>query len=50
VLSISYLAKRNTIKSLLQFFSVFSAFALAFWYGTKAVAEGRIDNVGTIVM
>lgn len=33
-----------------QFFSVFSAFALAFWYGTRSVAEGRIDNVGTIVM
>ncbi|KAL7798115.1 multidrug resistance-type transporter protein [Trichoderma ceciliae] len=34
----------------LIFFSVFSAFALAFWYGTKAVAENRIDNVGTIVI
>ncbi|KAK4079548.1 hypothetical protein Trihar35433_653 [Trichoderma harzianum] len=34
----------------LIFFSVFSAFALAFWYGTKSVAEGRIDNVGTIVI
>ncbi|UKZ77194.1 ABC transporter bea3 [Trichoderma virens FT-333] len=34
----------------LIFFSVFSAFALAFWYGTRSVAEGHIDNVGTIVI
>ncbi|KAM0250560.1 hypothetical protein ACHAQJ_008570 [Trichoderma viride] len=34
----------------LIFFSVFSAFALAFWYGTRSVAEGRIDNVGTVVI
>ncbi|KAH6606637.1 multidrug resistance 1 [Trichoderma cornu-damae] len=34
----------------LVFFSVFSAFALSFWYGTKSVAEGRVDNVGTIII
>ncbi|PTB65292.1 P-loop containing nucleoside triphosphate hydrolase protein [Trichoderma citrinoviride] len=34
----------------LIFFSVFSAFALAFWYGTRSVAKGQIDNVGTIVI
>ncbi|KAL7927748.1 multidrug resistance-type transporter protein [Trichoderma austrokoningii] len=34
----------------LIFFSVFSAFALAFWYGTKEIAEGHADNVGTIVI
>ncbi|KAL7935060.1 multidrug resistance-type transporter protein [Trichoderma chlorosporum] len=34
----------------LIFFSVFSAFALAFWYGTRSVAEGRINNVGTVVI
>ncbi|EHK40810.1 multidrug resistance-type transporter protein [Trichoderma atroviride IMI 206040] len=34
----------------LIFFSVFSAFALAFWYGTKEIAEGHANNVGTIVI
>ncbi|KAL6908412.1 multidrug resistance-type transporter protein [Trichoderma evansii] len=34
----------------LIFFSVFSAFALAFWYGTRSVAKGDINNVGTIVI
>ncbi|RYP68269.1 hypothetical protein DL771_006771 [Monosporascus sp. 5C6A] len=34
----------------LIFFAMFAAFALAFWYGTKSVAEGRISNVGVIVV
>ncbi|PTB81606.1 P-loop containing nucleoside triphosphate hydrolase protein [Trichoderma longibrachiatum ATCC 18648] len=34
----------------LIFFSVFSAFALAFWYGTKSMADNRGENVGTIVI
>jgi hypothetical protein len=46
---LSDLNKRASLTAL-QFFSVFSAFALAFWYGTKEIAEGHADNVGTIVM
>lgn len=34
----------------LVFFAMFSSYALAFWYGTKSVAEGRISNVGTITV
>ncbi|ODA82879.1 hypothetical protein RJ55_01388 [Drechmeria coniospora] len=34
----------------LIFFAVFSAFGLAFWYGTKSYLEGRLDDVGTIVV
>ncbi|KAK5990313.1 ABC transporter BEA3 [Cladobotryum mycophilum] len=33
----------------LIFFAVFSAFALAFWYGTKSAVESGTNNVGTIV-
>lgn len=33
-----------------QFFGAFAAFGLAFWYGTKAFSEGRLDDVGTIVV
>ena len=33
-----------------QFFGVFSAFGLAFWYGTKSYIEGRLDDIGTVVM
>ncbi|POR32079.1 Multidrug resistance protein 1B [Tolypocladium paradoxum] len=33
-----------------KFFGAFSAFGLAFWYGTKSYVEGRLDNVGTIVI
>ncbi|RYO97625.1 hypothetical protein DL764_007262 [Monosporascus ibericus] len=32
----------------LIFFAMFAAFSLAFWYGTKSIAEGRIINVGDI--
>ncbi|PHH88705.1 hypothetical protein CDD83_7189 [Cordyceps sp. RAO-2017] len=31
------------------FFAAFAAFGLAFWYGAKSFAEGRLDNVSTIV-
>ena len=34
----------------LMFFSMYAAFALAFWYGTKSFIEGRVDNVGTIII
>ncbi|KAK7756795.1 hypothetical protein SLS62_001238 [Diatrype stigma] len=34
----------------LVFFAMYSAFALAFWYGTKSFAEGRVDSVGTITV
>ncbi|RYO73785.1 hypothetical protein DL766_008533 [Monosporascus sp. MC13-8B] len=34
----------------LIFFAMFAAFALAFWYGTQAVTEGRISGVGTILV
>ncbi|KAI1333234.1 P-loop containing nucleoside triphosphate hydrolase protein [Xylariaceae sp. FL0255] len=34
----------------LVFFSIFATFGLSFWYGTKSYAEGRIHQVGTIVV
>ncbi|RYP82146.1 hypothetical protein DL769_001751 [Monosporascus sp. CRB-8-3] len=34
----------------LIFFSLHGIFALAFWYGTKSYSEGRVDNVGTVVI
>lgn len=34
----------------LQFFGIFAAFSLAFWYGGKAFLEGTVDDVGTIIM
>lgn len=34
----------------LIFFALYSAFGLAFWYGTKAIIEGRAHDVGTIVV
>ncbi|KAI0593393.1 P-loop containing nucleoside triphosphate hydrolase protein [Biscogniauxia sp. FL1348] len=32
------------------FFSLYAAFALAFWYGTKSFSEGRIGDLSTIVV
>ncbi len=32
------------------FFGLYGAFALAFWFGMKSVIEGRLDNVGTIII
>jgi ABC-type multidrug transport system fused ATPase/permease subunit len=32
------------------FFGLYGAFALAFWFGMKSQLEGRIDNIGTIVI
>lgn len=34
----------------LVFFGLYGAFALAFWYGMKSQVEGRIDNIGTILI
>ncbi|KAF3017156.1 hypothetical protein E8E14_011158 [Neopestalotiopsis sp. 37M] len=34
----------------LVFFGLFGSFGLSFWYGTKSVTEGRIANVGDIVV
>ncbi|KAG4218722.1 hypothetical protein PC116_g32798, partial [Phytophthora cactorum] len=34
----------------LVFFAFNSAFGLAFWYGSRSFVEGRLDNVGTIVI
>ncbi|KAI1846849.1 hypothetical protein JX266_007070 [Neoarthrinium moseri] len=34
----------------LVFFGLYATFALAFWYGTKSVAEGRVKDVGDIVV
>ncbi|KAF5008271.1 hypothetical protein FDECE_5435 [Fusarium decemcellulare] len=34
----------------LIFFGTFSSFGLAFWYGTKSYLEGRVDNVGDILV
>ena len=33
-----------------QFFGLYGAFGLAFWYGTKAFHDGTIDSVGTVIM
>jgi ATP-binding cassette subfamily B (MDR/TAP) protein 1 len=32
------------------FFSMYAMFALAFWYGTKSYAEGRLGSIGDIVV
>lgn len=32
------------------FFAMFAAFGLAFWYGTKSYAEGRVNDVGEVVV
>ncbi|KAM7200480.1 P-loop containing nucleoside triphosphate hydrolase protein [Rhypophila sp. PSN 637] len=34
----------------LIFFGLFGSFALSFWYGIKSLVEGRLVNVGTIVI
>ncbi|KAK0734121.1 P-loop containing nucleoside triphosphate hydrolase protein [Lasiosphaeria miniovina] len=34
----------------LIFFGLYGAFALAFWYGMKSMIEGRINNVGTVII
>jgi ABC-type multidrug transport system fused ATPase/permease subunit len=34
----------------LIFFSVFAMFALAFWYGTRAYAKGRLDGISDIII
>ena len=34
----------------LVFFGLYSAFSLAFWYGTKSYAEGRINDVGEVLI
>ncbi|KAJ9157754.1 ABC transporter transmembrane region [Pleurostoma richardsiae] len=34
----------------LIFFGLYSAFALSFWYGSKAYSEGSIHSVGTVVI
>lgn len=34
----------------LVFFGLNGVFGLAFWYGMKALSEGHLDNVGTIVI
>lgn len=34
----------------LIFFSVYAMFALAFWYGTRAYARGRLDGINDIII
>ncbi|CAH0049412.1 unnamed protein product [Clonostachys solani] len=34
----------------LVFFGAFASFGLAFWYGTRAFTQGRIDSVGVITV
>lgn len=34
----------------LVFFSMYAMFALAFWYGTKSYAEGRLGSIGDIIV
>ena len=38
------------IQSGLLFFALYGVFALAFWYGTKSFSEGRIGDVGAVVI
>ncbi|KAM0363588.1 hypothetical protein HYE67_007407 [Fusarium culmorum] len=32
------------------FFGLYSGFALCFWYGAKSYSEGRLDNVGDVLV
>ncbi|KND86377.1 Multidrug resistance protein 2 [Tolypocladium ophioglossoides CBS 100239] len=32
------------------YFALYGAFGLAFWYGNRSYADGRIDNVGTVLI
>ncbi|KAI5465862.1 P-loop containing nucleoside triphosphate hydrolase protein [Mariannaea sp. PMI_226] len=34
----------------LIFFGLYASFGLCFWYGTKSFLEGRVDNVGDILV
>lgn len=34
----------------LIFFGFYSGFALCFWYGTRAYAEGSVDGIGTVII
>lgn len=34
----------------LIFFGFYSGFALCFWYGTKAYADGQVDGIGTVII
>jgi hypothetical protein len=34
----------------MQFFALFAAFGLAFWYGVKQIREQRLDSVATVLM
>jgi ABC-type multidrug transport system fused ATPase/permease subunit len=34
----------------LSVFSVFSGFALSFWYGTKLYSEGRLSSIGSVLV
>ncbi|KAH9897536.1 P-loop containing nucleoside triphosphate hydrolase protein [Xylariomycetidae sp. FL2044] len=34
----------------LLFFAMWSAFGLCFWYGTKSYSEGRISDLGTVII
>jgi len=34
----------------LIFFGLYGAFSLAFWFGMRTLLEGRLDNVGTILI
>ncbi|GJC92408.1 ABC transporter transmembrane region [Colletotrichum higginsianum] len=34
----------------LVFFALFGAFGLAFWYGTHSWVDGRVDNVGEVII
>lgn len=40
----------NALQFGLIFFSLFAAFALAFWYGTKSYYEGRVSGISTVIM
>lgn len=45
-----WLSPYVAIQTGLVFFSFQIAFALALWFGSREYADGRIDNVGTVVI
>lgn len=45
-----YVSPLLSIQFALIFLGAFSSFGLAFWYGTRAFVNGRLDDVGTIII
>ena len=45
-----YISPLLSTQFALIFLGAFSSFGLAFWYGTKAFTDGKLDDVGTIII